>query len=35
LSDVLRDEILAAGWSVKDTKDGQKVSPGPRAAATA
>jgi cysteinyl-tRNA synthetase len=35
LSDVLRDEILAAGWTVKDTKDGQKLAPGPHAAATA
>ncbi len=26
LSDVLRDQILALGWQVKDTKDGQKVS---------
>jgi len=24
-SDTLRDEILAAGWQVKDTKEGQKV----------
>lgn len=26
LSDRLRDEILEAGWQVKDTKDGQKLS---------
>lgn len=26
LSDVLRDQMLAAGWQVKDTKDGQKLS---------
>lgn len=26
-SDSLRDDILAAGWIVKDTKDGQKLSP--------
>ncbi len=26
LSDVLRDQILAMGWQVKDTKDGQKLS---------
>jgi cysteinyl-tRNA synthetase len=31
LSDVLRDEILAMGWMVKDTKDGQKLTPAPRA----
>jgi cysteinyl-tRNA synthetase len=31
LSDVLRDEILAMGWLVKDTKDGQKLAPAPRA----
>ena len=30
LSDTLRDEILAAGWIVKDTKDGQKLTPAPR-----
>ena len=34
LSDTLRDEILAIGWIVKDTKDGQKLSPAPRAPAT-
>ena len=34
LSDTLRDEILAIGWMVKDTKDGQKLSPAPRAPAT-
>ena len=27
LSDVLREKILAAGWQVKDTKDGQKLTP--------
>ena len=27
LSDALRDEILALGWIVKDTKEGQKLSP--------
>jgi len=27
LSDTLRDEILALGWIVKDTKEGQKLSP--------
>ena len=26
-SDRLRDEIAAAGWSVKDSKDGQTVTP--------
>jgi cysteinyl-tRNA synthetase len=26
-SDALRDEILALGWAVKDTKDGQKLTP--------
>jgi cysteinyl-tRNA synthetase len=26
LSDQLRDEILAAGWEVKDSRDGQKVT---------
>lgn len=26
LSDVLRDQLLALGWQVKDTKDGQKLS---------
>jgi cysteinyl-tRNA synthetase len=32
LSDTLRDEILALGWIVKDTKEGQKLSPaGPAA----
>ena len=31
LSDTLRDEIIAMGWMVKDTKDGQKLSPAPRA----
>jgi cysteinyl-tRNA synthetase len=30
LSDALRDEILAMGWMVKDTKDGQKLSPATR-----
>ena len=30
LSDALRDEILAMGWMVKDTKDGQKLTPAPR-----
>jgi cysteinyl-tRNA synthetase len=30
LSDTLRDEILAMGWMVKDTKDGQKLSPAAR-----
>lgn len=34
LSDTLRDEILAIGWMVKDTKDGQKLSPAQRAPAT-
>ncbi len=34
LSDTLRDEILAAGWIVKDTKDGQKLTPAPRGEAT-
>jgi len=29
LSDSLRDEILALGWMVKDTKDGQKLSSAP------
>jgi cysteinyl-tRNA synthetase len=33
LSDTLRDEILAAGWIVKDTKEGQKLTPAPRAGA--
>jgi cysteinyl-tRNA synthetase len=33
LSDTLRDEILAAGWIVKDTKEGQKLTPAPRSAA--
>jgi cysteinyl-tRNA synthetase len=33
LSDTLRDEILALGWMVKDTKDGQKLSPAPRLSA--
>jgi cysteinyl-tRNA synthetase len=27
LSDTLRDELLAKGWQVKDTKEGQKLSP--------
>ena len=27
LSDELREKILAAGWQVKDTKDGQKLTP--------
>jgi cysteinyl-tRNA synthetase len=26
LSDALRDQLLATGWQVKDTKDGQKLS---------
>jgi cysteinyl-tRNA synthetase len=30
LSDTIRDEILAAGWIVKDTKEGQKLTPAPR-----
>ncbi len=30
LSDTLRDEILAMGWMVKDTRDGQKLTPAPR-----
>ena len=34
LSDTLRDEILAAGWTVKDTKEGQKLTPAPRGGAT-
>ena len=34
LSDTLRDEILAIGWMVKDTKEGQKLSPAPRTPAT-
>ena len=34
LSDQFRDEILAAGWIVKDTKDGQKTTPAPPAATT-
>jgi cysteinyl-tRNA synthetase len=33
LSDTLRDEILAIGWMVKDTKDGQKLTPAPQSAA--
>jgi cysteinyl-tRNA synthetase len=33
LSDTLRDEILAAGWIVKDTKEGQKLTPSPRGGA--
>ena len=32
LSDTLRDEILALGWIVKDTKEGQKLSPAAPAA---
>lgn len=28
LSDVLRDQLLAMGWQVKDTKDGQKLTRG-------
>jgi len=32
LSDTLRAEILAMGWMVKDTKDGQKLSPAVRTA---
>jgi cysteinyl-tRNA synthetase len=27
LSDTLRDELLGRGWQVKDTKEGQKLSP--------
>ena len=34
LSDTLRDEILALGWIVKDTKEGQKISPAAPAAIT-
>ena len=34
LSDTLRDEILAAGWTVKDTKEGQKLTPAPRGGTT-
>lgn len=34
LSDTLRDEILAQGWLVKDTKDGQKITQAPRGAIT-
>jgi cysteinyl-tRNA synthetase len=30
LSDTIRDEILATGWIVKDTKEGQKLTPAPR-----
>ena len=26
-SDRIRDELTAMGWAVKDTKEGQKVSP--------
>jgi cysteinyl-tRNA synthetase len=26
-SDTLRDELLELGWQVKDTKDGQKITP--------
>ena len=26
LSDSLRDQLLAMGWRIKDTKEGQKVS---------
>jgi cysteinyl-tRNA synthetase len=26
LSDALRDQLLATGWQVKDTKEGQKLS---------
>ena len=33
LSDTLRDESLAIGWMVKDTKDGQKLTPAPQSAA--
>jgi cysteinyl-tRNA synthetase len=33
LSDTLRDEILAIGWMVKDTKDGQKLTPAPQSTA--
>jgi len=33
LSDNLRDEILAIGWMVKDTKDGQKLTPAPQSPA--
>lgn len=28
LSDVLRDQLLAMGWQVKDTRDGQKLTRG-------
>jgi cysteinyl-tRNA synthetase len=31
-SDELRDRILALGWQVRDTKDGQKLSPRASAA---
>ena len=34
LSDTLRDEILSLGWVVKDTKEGQKLTPAPKAAST-
>jgi cysteinyl-tRNA synthetase len=27
-SDELRDQISALGWEVRDTKDGQKLTPG-------
>ena len=30
-SDAIRDEIAALGWSLKDTKDGQKPTPAPLA----
>jgi len=30
LSDSLREEILAEGWIIKDTKDGQKVTAAPK-----
>lgn len=33
LSDTLREEILAEGWIVKDTKEGQKLTPAPKVAA--
>ena len=27
MSDKLRDELAAMGWEVKDTKDGQRITP--------
>ena len=33
-SDSIRDEIAALGWSLKDTKDGQKLTPAPLPAAS-